>query len=83
AIYFNHNSNRALRSGDWKLVSIGEKGPWELYDMGRDRCEQNNQAAKQPERVKTMAATWKGLDERFARERESAPATSKLRMNRT
>ncbi len=79
-LYFNHNSNRALRMGDWKLVSIGENGPWELYDLGKDRGEQNDLAGQQRERVKTMAASWTAYDERFVRERESAAETAKTSM---
>lgn len=80
-IYFNHSNNRAIRIDNWKLTAIGEKGPWELYDLGTDRCEQKDQAAKQPAVVSKMAATWKEHDERFVRERESATATTKARMN--
>jgi arylsulfatase len=72
-IYFNHNNNHALRQGDWKLISTGAGGPWELYDMSKDRCEQNNLAGKQPDRVKKMAALWKERDDEFERTRESAP----------
>ncbi|MEJ7608517.1 MAG: sulfatase-like hydrolase/transferase [Bryobacteraceae bacterium] len=79
-LYFSHNSNRAIRIRDWKLVSIGENGPWELYDLGRDRCEQKDQASKQPARVTTMAALWKEHDDRFVRQRETATETTKERM---
>ncbi|MBC7926206.1 MAG: sulfatase-like hydrolase/transferase [Bryobacteraceae bacterium] len=79
-LYFNHNSNRALRVGNQKLVSIGENGPWELYDLASDRCEQNNLASQQADTVRTMAATWKAHDDAFVRDRESATETTKLRM---
>ena len=82
-IYFNHNNNRALRQGDWKLVAIGEKGEWELYNLKTDRAEQHNLAASQPERVRRMAALWKDRDETFARVRESAPPSNKRRMATT
>jgi arylsulfatase len=29
-LYFNHNNNRAIRAGDWKLLSTGQGGPWGL-----------------------------------------------------
>ncbi len=32
--------------------------PWELYDLSTDHTELADLAAKQPERVKTMAAAW-------------------------
>ncbi|HEY1493597.1 MAG TPA: arylsulfatase [Candidatus Solibacter sp.] len=79
-LYFNHNDNRAIRVGDWKLIAIGQKGPWELYDLGKDRCEQHDLAAGQPDRVKKMAALWAAQDTGYARAREAAPASAKARM---
>ena len=76
-LYFNHNHNRALRVGDSKLIATGDDGPWELYDLAVDRCEQNDLAAAQPERVRQLAAQWKALDDEFTRVRESAPPTQK------
>ena len=57
-IFWEHESNRAVRDGKWKLVAKGKDGAWELYDMDADRTEMNDLAAKDPERVKTMAAHW-------------------------
>lgn len=56
-IFWEHEGNRAIRIGDWKLVSK-HPGGWELYDMTADRTEMNNLAATQPERVKEMSAQW-------------------------
>jgi len=58
AIYWEHEGNRAVRVGGWKLVAKGANGPWELYDMKADRTEANDLAARYPERVKEMAARW-------------------------
>jgi arylsulfatase len=38
AIYWEHEGNRAIRDGRWKLVAK-EDHPWELYDMQSDRTE--------------------------------------------
>ncbi|MFP4053436.1 MAG: arylsulfatase [Phycisphaerae bacterium] len=38
-ICWEHEGNRAVRMGEWKLVSQWEKGGWELYDMNEDRTE--------------------------------------------
>lgn len=54
---WEHEGNRAIRSGNWKLVAVF-KGPWELYDLGTDRSETRNLAAEQPQRVKELAAEW-------------------------
>lgn len=57
-IYFEHEGNRAVRDGQWKLVAKGPGGPWELYDMNADRTELHNLATAQPERVEKMVAQW-------------------------
>jgi arylsulfatase len=58
AIYWEHEGNRAIRVGDWKLVAKGPAAAWELYDMKSDRTETNNLAGQQPERVKELTAKW-------------------------
>jgi arylsulfatase len=57
-IYWEHEGNRAMRDGKWKLVAKGATGPWELYDIRADRTELNNLAEKQPKRLKRMAERW-------------------------
>jgi arylsulfatase len=57
AIFWEHEGNRAVRQGKWKLVGQ-HKGDWELYDMEADRTELDNQAAKQPEKLKELAALY-------------------------
>jgi arylsulfatase len=64
-IYFHHQGNRALRDGDWKIVSSGEGAPWELYDLASDRSEMHDRAAEQPERVQQMAAFWAERDAEY------------------
>ncbi|MDO8539883.1 MAG: arylsulfatase [Opitutaceae bacterium] len=59
SIWLLHEGNRALRVGDWKVVSTGADGPWELYDLGKDRAETTNLAAKNPAKVRELAAAWK------------------------
>jgi arylsulfatase A-like enzyme len=66
AIYWHHEGNRALRVGDWKLVSESENdNQWELYNLKRDRIESGNLAESNPGKVKEMSATWMALDEKF------------------
>jgi len=79
-LYFNHNHNRAIRVGDWKLIATGDSGPWELYDLAKDRSEQKDLSAAQPERARQLAARWKESDDDFTRVRESSPASTKLTM---
>ncbi len=79
-LYFNHNDNRAIRAGDWKLIATGVDGPWELYDLGKDRCEQHDLAASQPDRVRKLAAMWTAHDNEYTRVREAAAPSTRLRM---
>jgi arylsulfatase A-like enzyme len=57
AIYWEHEGNRAVRGGRWKLVSR-HRGPWELYDLIADRTETRNLAAEEPARVVAMMAMY-------------------------
>ncbi len=57
-LVWEHEGNRAIREGDWKLVAKGPKGAWELYNLAADRPEMNDLASQQPERVEALAAKW-------------------------
>jgi arylsulfatase len=56
-LFWEHEGNRAVRSGNWKIVSMFP-GEWELYDIAADRVERNNVAAQHPDVVKTLSAEW-------------------------
>jgi arylsulfatase A-like enzyme len=57
-LYWEHEGNRAVRNGKWKIAAVGPAGPWELYDMERDRTEMHDLAAAHPDIVARMAAQW-------------------------
>lgn len=57
ALYFQFANNRAVRQGNWKLVSA-QGGPWELYDMDVDRSELNDLAKEKPELVGELEGLW-------------------------
>lgn len=73
-IFWEHEGNRAVRFGKWKLLSRYEndsryyedwgypKAPrdheWELYDMEVDRTEMNDLASQHPEIVKALVARY-------------------------
>ncbi len=57
-LWWQHEGNRALRVGNWKIVAAGAKADWELYDLTTDRAESKNLAATEPVRVRDMAQIW-------------------------
>jgi len=67
-LFWEHEGNRAMRDGQWKIVSRFEGGAWprrwQLYDMAADRTERRNLAAQQPQRVQAMAAQWEAWAQR-------------------
>jgi len=78
SIYWHHEGNRALRLGNWKLVSERENnGQWELYDLKRDRIESKNLAASNPGKVKKMSTTWMAMDEKFREQGKGVTAQAK------
>ena len=57
---WEHEGNRAVRQGAWKLVSK-YPGDWELYSMEQDRTELHDRAAQQPgvvEELTTIYDAW-------------------------
>ncbi len=60
---WEHESNRAIRDGKWKLVAKADQ-PWELYDMEADRTEMHDLAGAQPDKVKELAGKWDAWAER-------------------
>ncbi len=68
-LFWEHEGNRAVRKGKWKLVSeypgswktmksYPKNGAWELYDMEADRTETNDLAEHFPDIVKSLAKEW-------------------------
>jgi arylsulfatase len=59
-IFWEHEGNRAVRDGNWKLVSEGNN-VWELYDMKKDRTELNDLSGERPDvlsKMVVMYETW-------------------------
>ncbi len=70
-IFWEHEGNRAVRLGKWKLVSkwtaasIGGRpttepagNQWELYDIDADRTEMHDLAEAMPEKAQELAQMW-------------------------
>jgi arylsulfatase A-like enzyme len=68
-LYFHFGNNRAIRKGNWKVVSA-RGGPWELYDLEADRTELNNLATAKPKLAAQLSALW----HEFAEKTDGLPA---------
>ncbi|MCO8124567.1 sulfatase-like hydrolase/transferase [Stieleria sp. TO1_6] len=56
-LFFEHEGNRAVRNGKWKLVALRQR-PWELYNFDNDRTELNDLAVQHPEIVHRLSKAW-------------------------
>ncbi|MFP6873168.1 MAG: arylsulfatase [Verrucomicrobiales bacterium] len=77
-LYFHFGNNRAIRKGNWKVVSA-RGGPWELYDLEADRTELNNLATSKPELAAELSALWHEFAEKTDRlpAKQRAPVSGK------
>jgi arylsulfatase len=66
-IFWEHEGNRAIKAGPWKLVSKTEKNKvftekdqnaWELYNLELDPSETNNLASQYASKVQELALLW-------------------------
>lgn len=57
ALFWEHEGNRAVRQGRWKLV-CKFPGQWELYDLETDRTETRDLAAAHPDRTAALLALY-------------------------
>ena len=62
-LIWEHEGNRALRIGEWKLVSK-HPGPWELYNMTEDRTELNDLSGGERQRVADMSGMYQAWADR-------------------
>ncbi|HAV63686.1 MAG TPA: arylsulfatase [Verrucomicrobiales bacterium] len=62
-IFWEHEGNKAIRVGDWKLVSK-HRGEPELYNLADDRTELNDLAKAMPDKVADLAGQWMRWAER-------------------
>jgi arylsulfatase A-like enzyme len=58
-LFWEHEGNRAVRKGRWKLVSKYPQA-WELYDVRNDRSEARDLAAAEPRIVAQLSALYDG-----------------------
>jgi arylsulfatase A-like enzyme len=62
-LHWEHEGNRAIRLGPWKLVSA-YPGDWELYNIESDRTEMADLAKRHPARVQEMSELWEAWADR-------------------
>lgn len=48
ALFWEHEGNRAVREGDWKIVSVYPENTWRLYNIKEDRMEEDDLSSKHP-----------------------------------
>lgn len=56
-LYWEHEGNRAVREGRWKLAATKE-GQWELYDLEADRTELNDLSKQYPDKAAELNRHW-------------------------
>ncbi len=57
-LIFEHFGKAAIHKGSMKLVRLGYKRPWELYNMQRDRTELHDLSKEMPELAKGLEELW-------------------------
>ncbi len=64
--FWKHARGKAVRVGDWKLVSENKK-PWELYRLTPDGTELNDLTAENPAKAKELEKRFDAWDKRTNR----------------
>ena len=67
-LYFEHEGNRAIREGPYKL-SARKGQSWSLYHVETDRTELEDRSSAEPEQLERLAAKW----QKWARENHVTP----------
>jgi arylsulfatase A-like enzyme len=62
-ICWEHEGNKAVRDGKWKLV-LRHRQPWQLFDMEADRTEQQDLIEQHPELAAKLEAAWNAWAQR-------------------
>jgi arylsulfatase A-like enzyme len=58
ALFFEHEGNKAVRQGEWKLVANYPANDWQLYNLTTDRTELNNLSKAKPAKVQELIALY-------------------------
>lgn len=63
-LWWLHDGHRAVRQGDFKLVSAKNE-PWELYNLKKDRAESKNLVEEKPKLKQKLETIWNDEVEAF------------------
>ncbi len=67
-LYWRLGNRRAIRHGDWKLLSnpkSGEKQTWELYHLTDDISEQKDLSSRHTDKVDELQSKWNQLNSKM------------------
>jgi arylsulfatase A-like enzyme len=82
AIYLKYGKYKGVRANQWKIA--WEKGPWELYNIDTDRCEQDNVADQHPEILKDLVdryEAWETEVKAFSKKPKNKPKKRQAQKN--
>jgi arylsulfatase A-like enzyme len=64
-IIVEHEGNKMLRKGDWKIVQEYTETEWMLYNIKEDPTEMHNLAKKEPQKLNEMVKLYKSEAKRI------------------
>ena len=64
-LWWQHEGNRALRWGEWKIVAAGKDAQWELYNLNVDRSETHDLATLHADVVDRLVKKWHEMTVQF------------------
>lgn len=59
-MFWEHGGNAAIRKGDWKAIHSLNGNTWALYDLSKDRSEEQELSALFPALRKDLKEKWEG-----------------------
>ena len=72
-----HEGNKMLRDGEWKIVQENKETTWNLYNIKNDPTEMHDLAAQNPQLVKQLAAKYDEMAKHIGVEPEISFKVSK------
>lgn len=72
-LFFEHEGNRGVRRGKWKLAWTNFDQRWQLYDIEADRSELNDLAFENPVKIAELSHLWVKWAERCNVEKQRVP----------